>query len=248
MQFLRKWLPLEDRSQISINTRGAEGVTYEYIRDYTEDINQLVDSILPDAESVTARVSSGSGNVRITLHDMKDRNYTQMEVAEKISKAVQKKTMARSFVQQQSSFGGRRGSMPVQYVLQATNLEKLEEVLPKFMAKVYENPVFQMADVDLKFSKPEARIQINRDKSSIMGVSTKNIAQTLQYGLSGQRMGYFYMNGKQYEILGEINRQQRNKPADLKAIYVRSNSGDMIQLDNLIELESGIAPPKVISL
>ena len=103
--------------------------------------------------------------------------------------------MARSFVQQQSSFGGRRGSMPVQYVLQATNLEKLEEVLPKFMAKVYENPVFQMADVDLKFSKPEARIQINRDKSSIMGVSTKNIAQTLQYGLSGQRMGYFYMNG-----------------------------------------------------
>ena len=237
--------PLEDRSQISINTRGAEGVTYEYIRDYTEDINQLVDSILPDAEAVTARVSSGSGNVRITLKDMNERNYTQMDVAEKISKAVQKKTMARSFVQQQSSFGGRRGSMPVQYVLQATNLEKLEEVLPKFMAKVYENPVFQMADVDLKFSKPEARIQINRDKASIMGVSTKNIAQTLQYGLSGQRMGYFYMNGKQYEILGEINRQQRNKPADLKAIYVRSSSGDMIQLDNLIELESGIAPPKL---
>ena len=237
--------PLEDRSQISINTRGAEGVTYEYIRDYTEDINQLVDSILPDAEAVTARVSSGSGNVRITLKDMQDRNYTQMEVAEKISKAVQKKTMARSFVQQQSSFGGRRGSMPVQYVLQATNLEKLEEVLPKFMTKVYENPVFQMADVDLKFSKPEARIQINRDKASIMGVSTKNIAQTLQYGLSGQRMGYFYMNGKQYEILGEINRQQRNKPADLKAIYIRSNNGDMIQLDNLIELEDGIAPPKL---
>ena len=209
--------PLEDRSQISINTRGAEGVTYEYIRDYTEDINQLVDSILPDAEAVTARVSSGSGNVRITLKDMKDRDYTQMEVAEKISKAVQKKTMARSFVQQQSSFGGRRGSMPVQYVLQATNLEKLQEVLPQFMAKVYENPAFQMADVDLKFSKPEARIKINRDKASVMGVSTKNIAQTLQYGLSGQRMGYFYMNGKQYEILGEINRHNRFVSATISA-------------------------------
>ena len=233
--------PLEDRSQISINTRGAEGVTYEYIRDYTEDINDLVDSIIPDAESVTARVSSGSGNVRITLKDMKDRDYSQMDVAEELSKAVQKKTMARSFVQQSSSFGGRRGGMPIQYVLQATNLEKLQEVLPKFMAKVYENPVFQMADVDLKFSKPEARININRDKASIMGVSTRNIAQTLQYGLSGQRMGYFYMNGKQYEILGEINRQQRNKPADLKAIYVRSDKGDMVQLDNL----NGIAPPKL---
>ena len=141
-----------------------------------------------------------------------------------------------------------RGGMPVQYVLQATNIEKLQEVLPKFMAKVYENPVFQMADVDLKFSKPEARININRDKASIMGVSTRNIAQTLQYGLSGQRMGYFYMNGKQYEILGEINRQQRNKPADLKGIYIRSDKGDMVQLDNLIELTNGIAPPQVVSL
>ncbi len=237
--------PLEDRSQININTRGAEGITYEFIRDYTEDINQLVDSLVPDAEYVTARVSSGSGSVQITLKDMQKRDYTQMEMAEKLSRAVSKKTMGRSFVQQNSSFGGRRGGMPIQYVLQATNLEKLEKVLPEFMAKVYSNPTFQMADVDLKFSKPEARVNINRDKASIMGVSTRNIAQTLQYGLSGQRMGYFYMNGKQYEILGEINRQQRNKPADLKAIYVRSDNGDMVQLDNIIELENGIAPPKL---
>ena len=237
--------PLEDRSQITIRTMGSEGVTYEYIRDYTEDINLLVDSIIPDADKVTARVSSGSGNVQITLKDMKDRDYTQMEMAEKLSKAVSTKTKGRAFVRQNSSFGGRSGGMPVQYVLQATNLEKMEKILPEFMARVYSNPTFQMADVDLKFSKPEARVVINRDKASTMGVSTRNIAQTLQYGLSGQRMGYFYMNGKQYEILGEINRQQRNKPADLKAIYVRSDNGNMVQLDNLIELENGIAPPKL---
>ena len=237
--------PLEDRSQITVNTRGAEGVTYEYIRDYTEDINQIVDSLIPDAEAVTARVSSGSGNIRILLKDMSERDYTQMEVAEKLSQAVKKKTKARAFVQQQSSFGGRRGSMPIQYVLQATNIEKLEQVLPIFMERVYENPTFQMADVDLKFSKPEARIHINRDKANIMGVNTRDLSQTLQYGLSGQRMGYFYMNGKQYEILGEINRQQRNKPADLRAIYLRSGDGKMIQMDNFIELENSIAPPKL---
>ncbi|MBQ8521079.1 MAG: efflux RND transporter permease subunit, partial [Bacteroides sp.] len=237
--------PLEDRSQISINTRGPEGITYEFIRDYTEDINALVDSLVDDVPAVTARVSSGSGNVRLTLSDIRDRNYTQMELAEKISAAVRKKTKARAFVQQQSTFGGRRGGMPVQYVLQATNIEKLEKILPLFMEKVYESPVFQMADVDLKFSKPEARININRNKASVMGVSTKNIAQTLQYGLADQRMGYFYMNGKQYEIVGEINRQQRNKPVDLKSIYVRSDKGEMIQMDNLIDLEEGIAPPKL---
>lgn len=254
MFFLIFWLwnripaemaPLEDRSQITVRTMGAEGATYEYMRDYTESINQLVDSIIPDAEAVTARVSSGSGNIQITLKDMADRNYSQMDVAEKLSKAVKLKTDARSFVQQQSSFGGRRAGMPVQYVLQATNIEKLEEVLPKFMAKVNENPTFQMADVDLKFSKPEARIVMNRDKANVMGISTKELSQTLQYGLSGQRMGYFYMNGKQYEILGEINRQQRNKPSDLRSIYLRSSDGKMVQMDNLIEMENSISPPKL---
>ncbi len=237
--------PLEDRSKITIRTMGSEGATYEYMRDYTEDINHVVDSLVPDAEAVTARVSSGSGNVQITLRDLKDRDYSQMEVAERLTRAVSTKTKARSFVQQQSSFGGRRGSMPVQYVLQATNIEKLQEVLPIFMARVYDNPTFRMADVDLKFSKPEARIQINRDKASVMGVSTRDIAQTLQYGLSGQRMGYFYMNGKQYEILGEINRQQRNKPTDLLSIYLRNGEGNMVQMDNLIDLESNVAPPKL---
>ena len=237
--------PLEDRSRITIRTTGPEGVTYEYMRDYAEDITATADSIMPDAVAVTTRVWSGSGNIQITLKDLQDRDNSQMEVAEKLSKAVQKKTKARAFVQQQSTFGGRRGGMPVQYVIQATNIEKLEKVLPVFMAKVYENPVFQMADVNLKFSKPEARISINRDKANVMGVNTRDIAQTLQYGLSGQRMGYFYMNGKQYEILGEINRQQRNKPVDLKSIYIRSKNGEMIQMDNLIELSEGIAPPQL---
>lgn len=237
--------PMEDRSFITIQTRGAEGVTYEYMRDYTEDINRLVDSIVPDAKAVTARVWSGSGNVQVMLKDIDERDYTQMEIAQKLSDAVSKKTKARSFVQQQSSFGARRGGMPVQYVLQATNIQKLEEILPFFMEEVYESPVFKMADVDLKFSKPEVRVKINRDKANIMGVNTRDISETLQYGLSGQRMGYFYMNGKQYEILAEINRQQRNKPADLKAIYLRSSDGKMIQLDNLIEMESSIAPPKL---
>lgn len=237
--------PLEDRSQININTSGAEGVTYEYIRDYTEDINRLVDSLVPDAQAVTARVSSGSGNIQVMLKDISERDYTQMDVAEKLTAAVRTKTKARSFVQQTSSFGGRRGGMPVQYVLQTTSIEKLQEVLPTFLAKVYDNPTFQMADVNLKFSKPEVRIEINRQKANIMGVTTRNIAQVLQYGLSGQRMGYFYMNGKQYEILGEINRQQRNTPANLKSIYIRTKEGEMVQLDNLVDLVGGIAPPKL---
>ena len=237
--------PLEDRSSITVRTQGPEGATYEFIRDYTEDINHLVDSLIPDAAAVSARVSSSNGNVRITLKDIKDRSYTQMDMAEKLSKAIRSKTKARSFVQQQWSFGGRRGGMPVQYVLQTTSMSKLEKVLPEFLEKVNRSPVFQMADVDLKFSKPEMRLEINRDKANQLGVSTRDIAESLQYGLSGQRMGYFYMNGKQYEILAEINRQQRNDPTDLRSLYVRSDKGDQVQLDNLVSLSPGISPPKL---
>lgn len=238
--------PMEDRSQITINTRGSEGMTYEYMRDYTEDVTLLVDSVFPNAKSVQSRVSSGSGNIRIVLDDINNRDYSQMDIAASLSRAVRSKTKARSFVQQQTTFGGRRGSMPIQYVIQATNIEKLESILPVFLEKVHANPLFQMADVNLQFNKPETRISINREKASVMGVSTRNIAQTLQYALSGQRMGYFYMNGKQYEILGEINRQQRNKPADLKSIYIRSDkTGDMIQMDNLVNMEENIAPSRL---
>lgn len=237
--------PLEDRSSITVRTSGPEGVTYEYMRDYTERINALADSLVPDAAFITARVSSSSGNLQITLRDLSERSYSQADVAERLTRAVAGQTDARAFVQQQSTFGGRRGSMPVQYVLQATNLDKLREVLPRFMAAVSESPLFRMADVDLKFSLPEMRLSVNREKANIMGVSTRDVAQTLQYGLSGQRMGYLYMNGKQYEIVGEINRQLRNDPADLKAIYVRNGAGQMVQMENLVSLEESVTPPKL---
>jgi multidrug efflux pump len=237
--------PLEDRSQISINIRGPEGATFEFVRDFSNRLEEISDSIAYERKFITTRAWGAMGFINILLPDIRDRDRSQMEIADALSAEVRKETLARGFVQQQSTFGGRRGGMPVQYVLQATTIDKLQEFLPEFMLKVNESPVFQMSDVNLKFTKPEVRIQINRDKASLLGVSTQNIAQTLQYALSGQRMGYFYMNGKQYQIIGEINRQQRNTPLDLKSIYVRNNNGAMIQLDNLVNLVEDVAPPQL---
>jgi multidrug efflux pump len=237
--------PLEDRSQITINIRGPEGATYEFVRDFSDKIEQIADSVAYERKIISTRAWGSMGFISVILPDIDDRKRSQMEISEHLSAEVRKETTARGFVQQQSTFGDRRGGMPIQYVLQATNIQKLEEFLPAFMLKVNESPVFQMADVNLKFTKPEMRIEINRDKASLLGVSTRNIAQTLQYALSGQRMGYFYMNGKQYQILGEINRQQRNTPLNLKSIYVRSDNGAMIQLDNLVHLVENVAPPQL---
>ena len=237
--------PLEDRSQVMVRTTLPEGATFEYTRDYTSRISHIVDSLVPEKESNMTIIFGNFGMVRLTLPDMEERKRSQMEIADEISKGVRPETAARAFVQQQSTFGGRRGGMPLQYVLQAPTIDKLEEFIPPFMAKVNESPYFQMADVNLKFSKPETRIVIDRDKAALLGVSTRDIGQTLQYALSGQRMGYFYMNGKQYQILAEINRQQRNSPLDLKSIYLKNREGTMIQMDNLVKLEESVAPPQL---
>ena len=237
--------PLEDRSQITIRSSAPEGATYEFIRDYTDRISDIADSVAYDKESNITMIRGGWAMVRLVLPDMRERERSQMEIADELSAAVRNENAARAFVQQQSTFGGRRAGMPIQYVLQAPNIEKLQEFIPPFLDRMNASPYFQMADVDLKFTKPETRIIIDRDKAALLGVSTRDIGQTLQYALSGQRMGYFYMNGKQYQILGEINRQQRNTPVDLRTIYIKNNTGNMIQMDNLVKLEESVAPPQL---
>ncbi|HEY5471291.1 MAG TPA: efflux RND transporter permease subunit [Bacteroidales bacterium] len=237
--------PLEDRSQISISTTSQEGSTYEFNLDYIDDVAKTVTDMVPERLAVISMIRGGGGQLTLTLVDPKDRNRSQQQIADDLSATLRKKTDARSMVMQQSTFGGRRSGMPIQYVLQATDIEKLRKVLPAFMAKVQDDPMFQMADVSLKFTKPELRIHIDREKASALGVSTQNIGQTLQLALSGQRFGYFFMNGKQYQILGDLARSDRNKPLDLKSMYVRNKFGDMIQLDNLVTLTEETAPPQL---
>jgi len=237
--------PLEDRSQVVIRNSAPEGATFEFVRDYTDRIAAIADSIVPERESNIVFTRSGFSMVRLVLPDMNERDRSQMEIAAALTRGVRNENAARAFVQQQSTFGGRRGGMPIQYILQAPNIEKLQEFIPPFMEQMNASPFFQMSDVDLKFTKPETRVNIDRDKAAMLGVSTRDIGQTLQYALSGQRMGYFYMNGKQYQILGEINRQQRNTPVDLKTIYIKNVNQQMIQMDNLVQLEESVAPPQL---
>lgn len=237
--------PMEDRSQVSVNMTSQEGATYEFNLSYIEEIAELVKQKVPEYDKVTSLIRGGWGFVRVLLVEPDQRERTQQQIAQQLSAEVSRKTRARSNVIQQSTFGGRRAGLPVQYVLQAPNIEKLREILPVFMTEVSNNPTFTMSDVNLRFTKPELQIVINRDKANLLGVSTQNIGQTLQLALSGQRFGYFVMNGKQYQILGELARENRNKPLDLKSLYVRNNGGEMVQLDNFVELKESTAPPQL---
>lgn len=237
--------PMEDRSQMNARITAPEGATYEFTYDYVEDVAKLVEATIPERKSVTTMLRGSFAFVRIILTDPSERERSQQEIAGQLTAELRKKTKARATVVQQSTFGGRRARPPIQYVLQAPTIDKLREVIPAFMAEVNNNPIFVQADVNLKFTKPELQIEINRDKANLLGISTQNIGQTLQLALSGQRFGYFIMNGKQYEILGELHRQDRNKPLDLKSLYVRNSRGEMVQLDNFVSLKETTAPPQL---
>ena len=237
--------PLEDRSKVVVRVNSQEGSTYEFNLSYIEDVSEMIKEVVPENDNIIARAWTGGGFARAALVDPAERKRTQNEIANQLAAELQKMTRSRASVIQQSTFGGRRAGLPIQYVLQATSIEKLREILPEFMAEVQDNPMFVMADVNLKFTKPELQILINRDKANLLGVSTQNIGQTLQLALSGQRFGYFIMNGKQYQILGELAREDRNKPLDLKSLYVRNNKGHMIQLDNFVILQESTAPPQL---
>ena len=139
----------------------------------------------------------------------------------------------------------RRGGMPIQYIIQAPNFEKLEEKIPIFMEEVEKNPTFSNSDVDLKFNKPEIYVTINREKAESLGVSVLDVAQTLQLSFSGQRFGYFLMNGKQYQVIGQFDKKDRNAPMDLTSIYVKNKNGLLIQLDNLVSTQEHSSPPQL---
>jgi len=237
--------PLEDRSQLTIQVSSQEGSTYEFNYDYIESISKMITEKIPENIKKLERAWTGGGFLRIELSKPAERDRSQQMVADQLKNELTKMTKGRASVIQQSTFGGRQARLPVQYVLQAPTIDKLKELLPEFMAAVNENPTFVMADVNLRFSKPELQVIINRDKANLLGVSTQNIGQTLQLALSGQRFGYFMMNGKQYQILGEFAREDRNKPLDLKSLYVRNDKGQMVQLDNFVTVQESTAPPQL---
>ncbi len=240
--------PLEDRSNIRITSTAPEGATFEYMSRYADELSDYLEKEVPEQEKIIEMIGGGNtnrSNLNLWLVDPEDRERTQQDIADELGVQVRNFTGARTMVSQQQTFGGRRGGLPVEYVIQAKNLDDLKRVLPRFMEEVNKSSVFSVADVNLKFTKPELTINIDRDKAAVMGVSMQNIAQTLQLTMSEQRVGYFILNGKQYQILSQIDRENRNKPSDLQNIYIRNTEGDLVALDNLITTSESSMPPQL---
>ena len=248
--------PLEDRGGLRVNAVAPEGATFEYMLNYTDEMAKFLMTAIPAKEryavySITSPPfgsgGSNTGTMRVILADPEGRR-TQQQIAEEIQPKIKKFTGARAtLIQEPTLSTGQRGGggLPVAFVIQASTFESLKKNIPLFMAKVRESSKFETADVNLRFTKPELRLEINRDKAQNLGISIQDVATTLQLGLSGRRFGYFVMDGKQYQIIGQIDRPMRNDVTDLKSLYVKNNRGDLIQLDNLVKITEQSTPPQL---
>ncbi|MCR5886952.1 efflux RND transporter permease subunit [Hymenobacter sp. J193] len=245
--------PVEDRSRVNINATGPEGASFEFMDAYMTQLTQLaIDSAgEQNLSSVFAVTSPGfgggsnSGNARVLLLDADARPQSQQLLADKLSTGVKQLSAARTSVSQDQSIGGGGGGLPVQFVIQTQDFDKLRTAVPKFLDAARQDPTFQFVDVNLKFNKPELRVTIDREKAQSLGVSVQSISQTLQSGLSGQRYGYFIREGKQYQIIGQVAREDRSQPLDVRLLSVKNDKGELIQLDNVIRLVESSTPPQL---
>jgi len=256
-QLPRELSPLEDRARLWLRATAAEGVSYDYMQNFVDDLAKAAADRVPEARLMMTQVpgSGGaqgvqgainSGFVRVFLPDKHERERTQQEIAADLQGLQRELTGARVNVTQEASIGERRsGQSGVQFVIQAPDLITLQEVLPEFLEEARKSSAFTFVESDLKFSKPEVRVQLDRDKAQTLGVTALDIAQTLQASLSGQRFGYFILHDKQYDVIGQLTRQFRSRPGDLTGIAVPAAGGDMVQLDNLVTMTESSSPPEL---
>jgi multidrug efflux pump len=247
--------PMEDRNRIRASLTGPEGADFDFIDKNTYSITQqLIDSV-PEKSFVMSFAPGGFGGgntnsafISMGLEDAGKRTRSQEEIAQQMSRMFRRYTNMRAFAIQEQTISvgmGGRGSFPVQYVLQHLNFDRLKEVVPKFLDEVSKSKIFQGSDVNLKFNQPELQITIDRLKANELGVSVLDVNNTLQLALSGRRFGYFIMNGKQYPVVAQVERENRDEPLDLKSFNVRNNRGNLIQLDNIVRMEETASPATI---
>jgi HAE1 family hydrophobic/amphiphilic exporter-1/multidrug efflux pump len=245
--------PYDDRSGMVLRVATAEGASYEYTDRFMQEISKLVDDSIPEKKVALVITSPGfnassvnSGFVRISLLQPDERKASQKEVAEKLTKWTSAYSEAKTSVIEQPTIAvNRRGGLPIQYIIQASNFEKLREKIPLFMEEAAKNETFSTTDVNLKFNKPEINVTIDREKAESLGISVLDVAQTLQLSLSGQRFGYFIRNGKQYQVIGQFEKSDRAKPLDLTSMFVKNSKGELIQMDNVVTIEEQSNPTQL---
>ncbi len=244
--------PLEDHSIVRATLTAPEGTDFDYTANLINRIVEMEMDSIPEARLIFGRVagfsstSTNVGGINTFLTEPKERKATQQQIYERLTRIYKRFPEARIIPNQEQTIStslSAGSQLPVQFVLQNLDFSKLQKFLPKFLEEARKDSVFANVDVNLKFNKPDLNLTVDRLKATNLGVNVLDVSNTLQLALSGRRYDYFLRNGKQYYVIGQVERKSRSEPADISSLYVRGRNNNLIQLDNLVKMEESSSPP-----
>ena len=243
--------PREDRGEVRVFATGPQGANYEYMDAYMRRTIAAIQDAVPERDlmmSITSPAFGATGSVNSGFHflslvERDARERSQAEVASALSQRVNQISGARAFVAQPATIADDFRGLPVQFVIQNLDIARIREVLPQFRERVRQDPTFGRTRVNLKFNQPELHVAIDRPRAKALGVPIRRAAETLELALTPLRYGYFLKNSKQYDVIGQVPREDRNAPSDFRNLYVRNTSGALIPLADLVTIAEKAGPP-----
>lgn len=244
--------PSEDRGTIIGFVLAPEGATLAYTDGYTRQIEHFFSQV-PEVASYVAVVAPGlespnpvnMGIVFVMLKPWEERTRSQQEIAASLMPQFFSLPGVLAFPLNPPSLGQSFGETPVQFIIQGDSYAQLQEMTDKLLAKLREYPGMSNVDTDLKMNKPQLSVTIDRDKAANIGVEVEAVGRTLETLLGGRQVTRFKREGKQYDVIVQLKEADRSKPTDLTSIFVRSRSGDLIQLSSLVSVQETVAPKEL---
>ncbi|MFT7267219.1 MAG: multidrug efflux pump [Porticoccus sp.] len=242
-----EYAPKEDRGAFYLIVTGPEGASFQYTKEYMDEIEKRMQPYIDSGEISRSLVraplqfgtlsSFNDGIVIAVLGDWNKRRSAKI-IMDEISKTMSDLPGVRAFPVMRQGFG-RGTKKPVQFVIGGGTYEQLGEWRNTLIKKINQNnPGLIDLDSDYKETKPQLRIIIERDRADDLGVSSRTIGRTLEAMLGSRRVTTYIDDGEEYDVILEGERSKQNTPTNLQNIYVRSdNTGKLIPLGNLIKIE-----------
>lgn len=236
--------PMEDRGVFMTFMIAPDGTSVNYTDHYVKQGEQLLTPI-EEGKGVFS-VAGMNGNVTegisfVELKDWQERKRSSLQIAGELGPKLFGIPGVLGFPITPPSLGQPFMDQPVQFVIKTTDSYlQLSEQIDKLMAEVRKNPQILAARTDLKLNSPELRLKVDRDKAADLGISVATIGSTINTLMGGSDVTRFKMDGEQYDVKIKIEDSQRTTPADLRRVHLRTASGQMVALANLVTIEEGV--------
>ncbi|OGA69094.1 MAG: multidrug transporter AcrB [Betaproteobacteria bacterium RIFCSPLOWO2_12_FULL_67_28] len=245
--------PLEDRGFFIALVIAPEGASVEYTDRYVRQLEGLLAQV-PEIKSYFTAVAPGLerpnpvnfgiGFSQLAPWDERKRSTLQVtnELAPKMFASM---PGVLAFPVNPPSLGQSFRNAPVQFVIQANSYEDLERFSNALLEKARASGLLANPDVDLRLNKPQLSVEIDREKAASLGIDVETIGRTLETLLGGRQVTRFQREGKQYDVIVQLEAKDRERPADLTSTFVRTRDGQLVQLQNLVKVRETVGPKEL---